>query len=69
VLAGVREEFTIEYPCSFITERRWFVGRVAVFSNSGPLRAVVAPENITKNKLMEEQLKYQAYKLAEASQT
>lgn len=69
MLAGVREEFTTEYPCSFTTERRWFVGRVTVFSNGGPLRAVVAHENITKNKLMEEQLKYQAYKLAEASQT
>ena len=60
VLSGRQESFELEYPCHSSTERRWFVGRVTLFSGAGPRRAVVAHENITKRKLAEEQTLFQA---------
>ncbi len=57
VLFGQREEFEMEYPCHSPTEWRWFTGRVTLFPNGGSPRVVVAHENITERKRMEEQLK------------
>ncbi|MDQ3913194.1 MAG: PAS domain S-box protein [Actinomycetota bacterium] len=56
VLGGQREKFELEYPCHSPSERRWFIGRVTQFAAAGPPRAVVAHENITERKLVEERL-------------
>ena len=55
VISGSREEFTIEYPCHSPSEQRWFVCRVTKFKGTGPVRVVVAHENITERKLAEDQ--------------
>jgi PAS domain S-box-containing protein len=56
VLSGQRKKFELEYPCHSPSERRWFIGRVTPFAAGGPPRAVVAHENITERKLVEERL-------------
>jgi two-component system NtrC family sensor kinase len=56
VLAGRRDEFSLEYPCHAPFERRWFVGRVTRFAGEGMVRVAVAHENITEFKLGEEQI-------------
>lgn len=57
VKSGEKKEFSLEYPCHSASEQRWFVGRVTRFSGPGPLRIVVAHENITERKLAEEALR------------
>ncbi len=57
VLRGERAEFTLEYPCHSPTEPRWFLGKVTPFPSSGPARAVIAHENITARKQMEQALR------------
>ncbi len=54
VVSGELTEFALEYPCHSPTEMRWFVGRVTRFAGEGPIRLVVAHENITARKLAEE---------------
>jgi diguanylate cyclase (GGDEF)-like protein/PAS domain S-box-containing protein len=56
VIARVRDEVLIEYPCHGPTESRWFVVRVTRFNGDGPVRVVVAHENITSRKQAEESL-------------
>lgn len=53
VLKGERESFEMEYPCPSPTEQRWFVARVTRFPGAGPVRVVVAHENITRMKQAE----------------
>jgi|GEM_PF-632000 len=50
VIEGVRESFTIEYPCHSPSEQRWFNARVTPFhGDSG--NVVIAHENITERKI------------------
>src|SRR5215212_1503291 len=56
VLSGQREIFKLEYPCHSPSERRWYIGKVTQFAGGGPPRAVVAHENTTERKLVEERL-------------
>jgi len=56
VMRGERDEFGLEYPCHSPAEQRWFFGRVTRFAGPGPVRLVVAHENITKRKQAEEAL-------------
>ena len=56
VIGGERERFRLEYPCHSPTERRWFALTVSRFSGPGPVRVVVAHENISERKLAEEAL-------------
>jgi PAS domain S-box-containing protein len=53
VIAGQREEFQLEYPCHSPHEKRWFLVRVTRFGGGGPVRVVVAHENITERKRAE----------------
>jgi PAS domain S-box-containing protein len=53
VMAGQREEFHLEYPCHSPREKRWFIIRVTRFGGDGPVRVVVAHENITDRKQAE----------------
>jgi PAS domain S-box-containing protein len=55
VIAGQKKEFTLEYDCHSPTEKRWFHCRVTPFPGNGPVRVVVAHENITQMKLLERQ--------------
>ena len=50
-------EFTLEYPCDSPNEERWFVVRATRFTGDGPVRVVVAHENITARRRMEEELR------------
>ena len=56
VMAGERAEFHLEYACHSPQEERWFVVRATRFGGDGPVRVVVAHENITKRKRMEDEL-------------
>ncbi|MHC1792087.1 PAS domain S-box protein [Solidesulfovibrio sp.] len=56
VLEGKSETFTMEYPCNSTTEMRWFVGRVTLFPEDLPRRAIVSHENITERKRTEDEL-------------
>lgn len=53
VMRGERNEYLLEYSCHSPSERRWFVARVTRFSGDGPLRVVIAHENITDRKQAE----------------
>ncbi len=54
VLSGKIEEFSLEYPCHSPDEKRWFIGRVTRMTEDDEVRAVVAHENITERKILEE---------------
>ena len=63
VFSGEREEFEMEYPCHSPIESRWFVGRVMAFTNGSSPQVVVAHENITERKQMEQQLEHLKHEL------
>lgn len=54
-LAGVRQDFSIEYDCHSPEMQRWFVMNVTCFPGGGDLRLVIKHENITARKLAEEE--------------
>ena len=56
VLAGRRAQFLQEYPCHTLDRKRWFVARVTLLASDGPPRVVVAHEDVTERKLVEEAL-------------
>jgi PAS domain S-box-containing protein len=66
VIAGRTDEFEVEYPCHSPREKRWFTVRVTRFGGDGPVRVVVAHENITGRKQAEKDL-YTAKEAAEAA--
>ncbi|MGI9068865.1 MAG: PAS domain S-box protein [Pyrinomonadaceae bacterium] len=55
VLKNERDEFSLEYPCHSPGMERWFTSRVTCFNDR--TRIVVAHENITKRKEIEEKLR------------
>ena len=57
VLSGRMPFFEVEYPCHSPNEQRWFVMRVTRYKSSGPVRVVVAHENVTQRKQAEIALK------------
>lgn len=54
VMAGEAAEFTLEYPCHSPAALRWFLVRVTRFPGDGPVRIVVAHENVTDRRGAEE---------------
>lgn len=48
-----RSRFELEYPCHAPHEERWFVLRATAFEAAGPMRVVVAHENVTERKRAE----------------
>jgi len=56
VMDGVRNIFTLEYPCHSPEQRKWFKMIVTPFKGEGPYKVVVAHENITKRKLKEDEV-------------
>jgi PAS domain S-box-containing protein len=55
-MANERQEFAMEYPCHSPSKQRWFHGKATRFRGDGPLRVVVAHEDITERKHIEEHL-------------
>lgn len=53
VLAGEKEQFSLEYPCHSPTEQRWFLMTVQGFEQQGARFAVMGHLNITTRKLAE----------------
>ncbi len=53
VMEGQHEAFCLEYPCHSPSEERWFNVCVTRFVGEGPVRVVVAHENITERKKAE----------------
>lgn len=56
VIRGECEEFTIEYPCHSPTEQRWFHLRATRFQGDSG-NVVLAHENVTERKQVEDKLK------------
>jgi PAS domain S-box-containing protein len=54
VIGGSRVEYLREYACHNDHQRCWYMCRVTRFHGVGPVRVVVAHENITRRKLAEE---------------
>ena len=50
MLAGTREQFTLEYPCHSPAEKRWFLMQVTQFSGR-PGGVIISHADITKRKL------------------
>lgn len=59
IITGKHTSLELEYPCDSPTERRWFSARVTRFAGDGPIRVVIAHQNITERKLIEEELRQQ----------
>ena len=57
VISGKSDEFIKDYACHSKTQKRWFYMRVTRLKYRGPIRVVVAHENITALKLAEAALK------------
>ncbi|MDY0269029.1 putative bifunctional diguanylate cyclase/phosphodiesterase [Trichloromonas sp.] len=54
VMNGSLIEFSLEYPCHAPERQHWYNGRVSRFPGKGPVRIVIAHENITELKLAEQ---------------
>jgi PAS domain S-box-containing protein len=57
VLAGVRGQFTHEYPCHSLKEQHWFLMTVVPLGVGGKGGAVIFHSDITERKLEEEKIK------------
>ncbi len=65
VLKGRSPKFQIEYPCHSPTERRWFLLTVSPYpDDGGPIRAVVAHEDLTPLRAAQEAALYHSAQLA-----
>jgi len=65
VLAGTTAQFEMEYPHHTADAQRWFAVRASRFSGSGPVRVVVANENVTSRRLAELWQQHYAHTLAQ----
>lgn len=54
VFSGSLPVFVTEYSCDSPDKKRWFAARVSLFPGTGPRRVVVAHEDITERKLIEQ---------------
>ena len=68
VIGGESREFTLEYTCQAQAQQRWFHVRVTPFSGQGPVRVVVAHQDITEHKLTEISLAQATTRAEAASQ-
>jgi two-component system NtrC family sensor kinase len=57
VLAGESHGFALEYACHSPTEQRWFIARVTRFEEGPLARVVIAHEDVSALKRVEEELR------------
>lgn len=57
VIAGRQAQFALPYPYHSASRKRWYMGTVTHFTGIGPVRVVVAHEDISERKLVEERLR------------
>ncbi|MEJ6004677.1 PAS domain S-box protein [Paucibacter sp. AS339] len=57
VLAGRLDSFQFEYPCPSGDQPAWYLARVSRVQGAEPMRIVVAHDNVTELKLVEEVLR------------
>ncbi len=69
VLAGEKAEFATEYLCHAPHGQRWFALRATRLAGPGPVRLVVAHENLTQRKLAEHALRAEQQRLAAMIET
>lgn len=62
VMARHSNHFVLEYDCHSPEEKQWFIARVTCFESPAGLRVVIAHENITERKYLEDQLR-QSHKM------
>lgn len=55
VLSGMRDSFTLEYPCHSPACRRWFLARGKAFRHGGSLYVAMVHEDITARMIADEQ--------------
>lgn len=60
VISGKQSDVGWQYACHSPAEERWFFVKVTRFHDSGPVRVVVAHENITDLKVHEKRIHYLA---------
>ena len=65
VISGERESFSMTYPCHSPDERRWYCVRITRFAGVGPVRVVVAHENVSDRMLAQSALDEHRLKLEE----
>ncbi|PQV62675.1 hypothetical protein B1R32_12524 [Abditibacterium utsteinense] len=68
IITGERQEYYLEYPYHSPKEERWFNVRVTRFEAEGPIRVVIAHENITARKQAEDLVVISEANLAKAQQ-
>ncbi|HEX8464582.1 MAG TPA: PAS domain S-box protein, partial [Abditibacterium sp.] len=68
VMAGRKQKFSQEYPCHSPSEDRWFNVGVTRFVGEGPVRVVVAHEDITPQKQAENLIRTSETNLARSQQ-
>jgi len=56
VMQDQQRSFALEYPCHSPREKRWFTARVSRIPGDGPIRIMVAHENVTARKQAEKSL-------------
>lgn len=64
-MAGEPDTFSFEYPCHTQEQKRWFLVRLTRFAGDGPLRIVVALEDISEQVMTAELLEEQKSQLTE----
>lgn len=57
VMRGTREDASLEYPWPSMDGERWFLVRITRFESQGPVRVVVAHQDITERKRTEQALR------------
>ncbi len=64
IIGGAETEFSIEYSCHAPGEPRWFQCRATRYEGGGPVRVVIAHENISERKADELKVEVDLEKLA-----
>lgn len=68
VAAGKHDTAMLEYPCHAQKEQRWFMLKVTRLPTDGPLRIVIAHENVSERKLAQDKIRLQDHLLASVEQ-
>jgi signal transduction histidine kinase len=56
VLRGERADFAMEYPCEARGGEKWFYGKVTRFAGKGPVRVLIAHEEISQRVRLEREI-------------